>query len=301
MKKCFKIFVVLFTLLMLVTSLPIGSFALTADAVGNPMHNTYVCDDLMNMGYNVAEYPVDASDDSISVIKFLEYGFDYHGDQRYYGLYIYLYNPSGKAISINGNNSVQLSFVDYDGKKTTNTKYACEVLSVSNDDTNSNVFIKLYISASRNIAHKINAVYREYYVNSVEFDFGGNKLKDYATASYWTYQGFQENFGRNETSPNTLYWTKDVTEVCRTELASANWFSDAWAGTNGEYMYEMSSVAFTVPSYFIKKYGDPFNQSSKTRGLKSVQGEYYKYVTDGLIISDADFYNYYYFNSFLHV
>ena len=52
----------------------------------------------------------------------------------------------------------------------------------------------------------------------------------------------------------------------------------------------MSSVYFSIPNHFVDKYGNPGEEEYNTSGLLSVKGDYYKYVTDGLIVNDADLY-----------
>lgn len=283
MKKANKFICFLFALFFILSIFPFSAFAATE----NPMHTTYVCDDLRNMGYDLLDYPTDSSADFVTIIDFTEYGYHYQGDQRYYGLYIYLYNPSGKPLQSSGN-SVEMSYIDKSNKATDFVKYPLEILSVSADATNKNVFYKMYIPASRNIANYIRGGIREYTVSSIELQYSsevGTKPKSSVIGYTYKFQGFQKNFGPGE--KDTLYRIFKEEEVIETKLNAASWFSKT-SDLGEDYRYEISSVYFNIPKYFIEKYG---NVDDDTSGLYSVQGEYYKYVTDGLLVSDQDVYN----------
>ncbi|MBQ8280915.1 MAG: hypothetical protein IJZ25_00760, partial [Lachnospiraceae bacterium] len=284
MKKTKRILCLFFAILMVLSILPLSVFA----GVENPMHSTYVCNDLRNMGYDLSKYPYDSSADFVTVIDFLEYGYDYNGDQRYYGLYIYLYNPSGKVLQENGN-YVELSYIKKDNTSSGYAKYALQILSKSSDTANENVFYKLYLPMSRNIANYIINGIRTYYVSSIELQYSsetGAKAKSFVVGGTYKYQGYQKHFGRTD-DEDTLYCTFEKLEVIETKLNAASWFSNT-SDLGEDYRYELSSVYFNIPNYFIEKYGNP---KYETSGLYSVQGEYYKYLTNGILTTDESYYN----------
>ena len=58
--------------------------------------------------FNIEQYVKNENEDYVSLIAFHEYGYDFHGRQNDYGLYIYLYNPSGREIMNTANNYISL-------------------------------------------------------------------------------------------------------------------------------------------------------------------------------------------------
>lgn len=283
MKKSNKIICLLFSLLFVFSIFPFSVFGSTV----NPMLDTYVCDDLRNMGYDLLKYPSDSSADYVTIIDFCEYGYHYAGDQRYYGLWVYLYNPSGKPLQSEGN-SIEMSYKDKDNKATSFGKYSLQIKSVSTDDLNKNVFYKLYVTSSPLIVRDIRDDFREYTISSFEAKYSsdvGSKPKSSVVGVTYYYTGFDDGFG--PVTGTQSYRTEEITEVIQTKLNAASWFSKT-SDLGEDYRYEISSVYFNIPDYFIEKYGNPKDETS---GLYSVQGEYYKYVTDGLLVSDESWYN----------
>ena len=279
-----------FAIVMLMLCFPANVFAV---GTTNPMHSTSVIDDLESLGYDISDYYKDSSADWISVIDVTEYGYDYYGDQRYYGLYFYIYNPSGREI-LDGNNAVELSFVDKANIASQNTKYALEKMSVSLEENYEYVLYKLYVSTSRDIGEKINQSIRTYNVSAMELQFDdapGAKPESFKIAGKYRFSGYQKNFGISPNDDSTLYCGYEKFDVVSSEIHDASWFSNT-SDLGEDYRYELSSVYFSIPDYFIEKYGnvDDDPDDGGTSGLYSVRGEYYKYVTDGLLLSDADFY-----------
>ena len=289
-QRLIKILCFVFTLIFICGVIPFSAFAAK---ISNPMDNTYVVDDLNKMGVNLKNYPKDPSATFVSVMYFQEYGFDANGDQRFYGLYVYLYNPSGKQVSLDGN-YLQMAYIDAKGEVTKYVKYALTCKSVSVDQSDSCLFYKFKVEATSGIGREIPKGCREYRLSGIELkDAATGKTKDYALDQTWIYTGHQLNFGKKETDRDSLYVTRKVLETIPIELRSASWFSKT-SDLGEDYRYEVSSVYFNIPNYFINEYGDPFNRASKTHGLYAVRGEYYKYVTNGLLVPDQTWYNKFY-------
>ncbi len=281
MKRSVKILSFIFAFVILLGAIPFATFAATS-ATSNPIETSYVTDDLRAMGYNLGNYPKDTSADFVSVINFLEHGYSAKGDQRYYGLYLYLYSPTGKALDMD-ECRLQMAYKNKDGL-TNYQKYYLTVSSVSLDSY-SNLFYKLKVEGTTKLVRDINKGFRHYSLSGIELKFQGESIEDFPLEQSWTYTGYMENFGAGENDPGTLYCTKDEVEVIQTELQSASWFSQS-SDFGADYRYELSSVYFNIPTYFIKKYGNLDDKPSNggTSGLYSVRGEYYKYATNGLVV-----------------
>jgi len=286
MKRSVKILSFIFAFVILLGAIPFSTFAATS-VISNSIETSYVTDDLRAMGYNLGNYPKDTSADFVSVINFLEHGYSANGDQRYYGLYLYLYSPTGKVLDMD-ECRLQMAYKNKDGL-TNYVKYYLTVCSVSLDSY-SNLFYKLKVEGTTKLVRDINKGFRHYSLSGIELKFQGESIVDFPLEQSWTYTGYQENFGE-EKGKSSLYCTKDEVEVIRTELQSASWFS--YTSDLGEdYRYELSSVYFNIPTYFIKKYGNLDDKPSNggTSGLHAVRGEYYKYATNGLVVPDHDWY-----------
>lgn len=285
----------IFAVMVILLCFPTGVFAASAS---NPMNTTYVMNDLNAMGYDTANYYKDSSADYISLIDFTEYGYDYQGDMRYYGLYLYVYNPSGNAIQGSGN-TVEIAYTDKSNKKSGTLKYPLEILSVSSDTNYENVLYKFRVIATEDMARKIMRSARTYEVSSVELRFdgaSGAKSKSFVIGGKYVFTGYQKNFGINSDDKDTLACTYSKFDVISIELHSASWFTDT-SDLGEDYRYEVSSVYFNIPDYFIEKYGnlDDEPKDGGTSGLYSVKGSYYKYVTDGLLVMDEEWYNKFYY------
>ena len=61
---------------------------------------TNVLDDLKSSeGFNILDYPYSVVDDKVKIINFVEYCYSFKANmQDNYGLYVYLYNPTGKNL-----------------------------------------------------------------------------------------------------------------------------------------------------------------------------------------------------------
>ncbi len=302
MKKVNKIICLFFALIICLLCFPVSVFA----GVANPMHSTYVCDDLRNMGYTdyATEYPVDSSDDNVYIMDFTEYGYDANGDQRYYGIYIYVYNPSGRPIQTNGNN-LEMSYINILNSQTKYSKYALFPLSYSSDGYNDHVYYKFVVVSSSDFVNDIRKGVRSYSVSSLEIKYDGSvgaKPESFAVGGTYIFQGYQKNFGIRDTDVDTLYRTYEQFDVCEIELYPASWFSNT-ASLCGEkhvtgckcedYRWEVSSVYFSIPNYFIEKYGDIADKPSEggTSGLYSVSGEYTKKVINGILTDNSIVYD----------
>ncbi len=260
--------------------------------ITNPMLDSYVVDDLTKMKYNVDNYPRDPSATHLQVIHFLEYGYSRTGG-RFYGLYLYLYNPCGKEIELEGS-YLQMS---YGSGSTDYAKYPCTVVSYSVDESNKFVFYKLRVNGVSGIRTKLNSASRVYNLANLEVLYKGESKattkswervdKAGSYKNTWTYQGFQKDFGSDS---HTLSYTVDEFDTIPVEMHDASWLSDT-SSLGDDYRWEVKSYYFNIPISYILKYGDITNEPYSTDGLYAVTGEYYKYGLNGCIrpsSSDSD-------------
>lgn len=284
-KKIFALAVALIT--VVATFIPFVGAA----GVENPMLTSKVMDDLNVWNINTADYPADPSADFVSVVNFLEYGYDKDGDQRYYGLYLYLYNPSLKPVK-SGGHYLQMNYRDRSSAKTKEIKYPLKLISASEESGRENLFLKFKVDGSNVISQYINPVERSYLLSSLELVYeGATTVASSPLKQEWNYFGYQYNFG-SDNPKGTLTCDYDVFDVISVDLNSTYWFTDT-SDLGADYRYEISSVYFNIPNYYINKYGDPLDTAATggTSGLYSVEGLYDKYYVNGLIVPDQEWYN----------
>ena len=96
---------------------------------------------VMNIGgvkFSEALYPKNPALTHVQILSFLEYGYDYSGDQSDYGIYVYVYNPSCKNIKKSNYNKIQIGAVRDESATPIYRKYQLDEVSRSSD----NRFIK---------------------------------------------------------------------------------------------------------------------------------------------------------------
>ena len=128
--------------LILVSSLPLVLFAVDGSNIED-IDTSDVYTDLEKMGFDLSMYPKNKKSDYVSVIDVLEYGYDYHKTFYDYGLYLYIYNPSGKKLdnSFLSYNSVELQILQ--GETGLGfSKYNLQLIDASDELGSENVFLK---------------------------------------------------------------------------------------------------------------------------------------------------------------
>lgn len=291
-QRIIKALSLVLALITLLSVLLLPASAAYVAPIINPMLDTYVVDDLITMKYNPDNYPLDPSADHLQIIHFLEYAYSVT-DLRYYGLYIYLYNPCGKEIALEGS-YLQMS---YGSGSSDYLKYPVSVVSCSVDNDDKFVFYKLKVNGIGSVGKNINPVKRVYNLASLEVLYKGES--EAVTKSWmpnaqgtrknvWTYTGYQQNFG---SKTGTLGYDVDELDTIPVEMHDASWYSDT-SSLGEDYRWEVKSYYFNIPISYILQYGNlTVANSNDTDGLYSVQGEYYKYGVNGLIVPTTDLYD----------
>ena len=282
----------LLLVIILLSALLLPAAAYKAPII-NLCDSSYVLDDLEAMGYNIYDYKYDPSADFLQVIHFLEYGYS-KSISGYYSLYLYLYNPCGKAIALEGS-TLQMCYSSGSGDSKY-VKYPLEVASYSLEEGEKHILYKLEVKGIEAVRREIKDSSRTYKLASVEILYEDESkpvsrlLDDNSKKNRcrWTYTGYQKGFG-STTDGGTLQVNIDVLDTISVELHDASWMSDT-SNLGEDYRWEVKSYYFNIPDSYIKTYG---NIGDKNSGLVSVEGEYYKYGLNGLIVPDAELYDLY--------
>lgn len=260
-------------------------FIIPAAAGAAEMDASYVVDDLNTMGVDITKYPGDAADDRVEILKFLEFGYKANGDYSEYGLYLYLYNPSGKEIS-GDRNAVQLAYGLNAGGVTSYIKYRLTVLSHSTGSGYENVFWKVKVEGAESIAPLLNKAARKYLISGVEVLRPGNaNATDYSYGvGTFTFTGYHKGCQSNDYS--TLRCIADKLDVVKLELHPVTYYSTKEQVNSGCKKYdEVFGVYFSVPDWVVKRYGNLDDDTLK--GLEAVKGSYTEATVNG-ILTDCD-------------
>ncbi len=239
--------------------------------------NTSVLSDLQNAvidgkKFDTNNYPKGLLNDDPVVLSFLEYCYSLESEcLPYYGLYLYVYNPSGLRISTGSlANKVQIAF-DYDAN---NNPVDYEKLHLTVCDcTADHLLYKLKID------ERVSEIYRRvssqserrYDVSSIELQFVGvEDVVDYKVGGTWIYSGYAKSMDYSSKDESTLSVSTDIFDVISLEVhpASYNASSGPLTGNN------VSSVYFSVPNSVLRNYGN----------LYSIEFEAYKQLSSPMFV-----------------
>ena len=220
----------------------------------------------------------------LSVIRLLEFGYDARQENwDYYGLYLYIYNPSGKPLVSTTKNCVEMQVGMYNGERTDVVKYPLKLLSFSSDYT----LYKYEITGLRmGVLRQMNLSQREYHIAGMELQFSGqSNPKDYDISMSYIFSGFNAGFDSMRSSIDTLRWRYEQLETIAVELHPTSWMSDTSDRGEG-YRYEVSGVYFAIPNYYLKTYGN-WDGDEELHGLYAVSGSYRESRING-IVTDSE-------------
>lgn len=285
-----KKFLWLFLALLLTVSAvcaPLRAYATAAEEKGpGNFDNTSVLSDLEGANVNgkpfsVEDYPYDKNGipQVISLVEFCYSPYSYNLQD--FGLYIYVYNPSGIAIG-GSRNRIQLRF-----SATGNYgKYSLALLDKTEGGEMESRFCKFKIRLSewdRDIIFRTVAEEgRVYEISGIEISIGG-KVTEYPCLQRYTYTGYAEGYGPIGGKGEPLTCTADgITKYLNLKVTPTYFRPE---GTNGKDCItqdSLSSVYFAVPKEVVEEYGE----------LTRIRGEYLKALTSPIFVTgNKDYYD----------
>lgn len=246
---------ILILAILLCSSLLAAGTLAFAEAVN--MDNTSVLDDLK--GSKIAGemfYPDNfgyAQDKSPAVLSFAEYGFATDtSDMGDYALYVYLYNPSGKAIRNTLLNKISIATVYENGNATDYDKFVLDLLSVSTNKY-ANLFYKFKVLNVERIYSRVsqNTSLRRYDISEIEINYGGYTSEAYTVGNSYEYSGFAQGYGADAAAESSLTCTCDAIETLQLDVKNTYYRYNNGVNTQSN----LNSVYFGVPSETLQKYG----------------------------------------------
>ena len=223
-----------------------------------------VLDDLTNAtidgkDFSLTDYNFDEKKET-KVISFVEYCYSfYENKQDKYGLYVYVYNPTGLQFDTES----PLNMIEFTCGNASNisyTKYPLIFLNCSLKENYEGLFYKFKVSLSeeekQSILQTVNSSDRVYRVSGIELLTQGNvNATEYSVATTYHYSGYASGYGSNANAGNTLQCSSEETEVLSLDVHGAQYRPK---GTNGKNEYtqdSLHSVYFAVPNEILNRYG----------------------------------------------
>lgn len=267
---CFMI-----TLICLLSAFPVVSSA------SYDIDSTYVMDDLEKLSdFNIEEYTKNENDEYVSLIAFHEYGYDYNKNFSDYGLFVYLYNPSGKAIMNASETEIYMKVGN------SYKRYILIPVSYSVESGYEHVFYKFKVQITSDFIKSLSPSKRIYDINGFSIYYredGESKRFDNKYLFYYT--GYDAYHGTDRTdAASTLYCSESIEESVSLELHPAYYITET-SDKGINHHYQISSVYFAIPNYILERYK---SEENLYYGLWGVTTEWYEYKTNALITNNTN-------------
>lgn len=254
-------FIILFILFAVALTGSISPSAVAYAATDLNIDSTNVLDDLNGSiiggkEFNLADYPYDENSKT-QVISFSEYCYSYYSkNQGNYGLYVYVYNPQGKAFDERTERN-KIQFSADNGKSY--DKYVLQFLNYSHGADCEGLFYKFKViftnEQRKAVLNALDSEKRVYKISGIELSSGGNVV-EYPVVQTYEYTGFAEGYGAFEGSADSLSCQVDGLSLYLTLDVHSTYYRPS--GTNGgAYAQDtLHSVYFSVPNKLIEEYGE---------------------------------------------
>ncbi len=271
--------VILMTVIVLTAVLPATSHSVSAALIVTSdfnYDNTSVEDDLADYDFAsfFVEHPFGVGDPEI--FEFVEYCYSDNSNASY-GLYLYLYNPQGKDISLSTNaNTVNMAVtydLDKDGEdpsfgspgQESYRDVGLTFLNFSTDENGNHYFYKFKITDTTQIykteqEYNIKMGYRRYDIAGIQLrPYGGSTstVHDYKVGGIWLYEGYAKGCDASAMDNSTLSVKRDDLTTLDLDVKSTFFRPDGFCTQNSALgLYDqLDSVYFRVPNEYFEQYG----------------------------------------------
>ena len=219
--------------------------------------------------FNIANYPY-KENGTPSIIAFSEYCYSFKQElAEKYGLYVYLYNPSGREIKAE-KNTIQLA-TEYNGESPVRyDKYNVTICNYS-IGTYDRLFYKFKVDNVSDIYSRVNEnnTARRYDISGIELNFG--VVEDVSVGNTWIFSGFAKGCGPSEEADSTLSCSTNKFETVHLEVTDTYYRYNNGVNTQSQ----ISSVYFGVENALLENYGT----------LQKIHAEWLKAQTSPVIVS----------------
>ena len=278
-KTCIKR-VIISALLCLVLSLGMFTpFSLPVSAAESNVsvksyEETSIEDDLAELDLNI--YPFNPLGEC-EVISFMEYCYSERSDvSGYYGLYVYVYNPTKEPIYDSELNKLNIKVGNGEFEKIS-LKYL--------NKTSDNLFYKFKLEEQEellNLAKSYaseNGSIRRYELTELEIKYSGETVKSFDISKVYEYFGYAAYCDSERTNVSTLSCKDYGARSIHLNIQQTNYrFAE---NELLETRDELNSVYFSIPEEYFREFGN----------LNNISAEWYEYKTAPMFVtSDKDAY-----------
>lgn len=228
--------------------------------------------------FDVLSYELDPTKTEPEMITFVENRFSVNPTlKKDLGYYVYLYNPTGKAVVEDGTN-VHIAFgksIATDGYR----EFSLKILSKADGKLKENAFYKFKIDLSSfNSTDLYNALdkdKREYKIGEINLNLGSSS-KGVEVGETYTYTGFVKGYASDGELDDSLAFSKNGIEEILHPTVTHTYYRPE--GTNGKNIYtqhSLHSVYFSIANSYFEKY----------ERLDSVQASWCAAVLNPVLVS----------------
>lgn len=220
------------------------SFSVSTDILTSSVEEDLALTFIDGKRFDEAEYPLDKDADYMMLLNLVEYGFE-EEDKSSYGLYFYIYNPSGMAIRILGKSSIQLSLKENSAYH----KIGLDFLDHSDDWR----FLKFKLATQnfggKKIYDQVDAAKRDYFIAGIEIDSVTKGVVDYNIAGRYSFTGYR--------STNSLSCKRDQILTISLDLHSTQYRTKT-SSEGKYYQNQLDSVYFALDNYLMETFGEVY-------------------------------------------
>lgn len=275
---------------------PISAFANSLPEYTD-LSKTDVLDDLTSSTvngepFNLANYPYGIAKNP-ELLTFVEYCYSYDpAKQNNYGLYVYVYNPSGKIISdeTNANHTIQMAITSETGAVLGYHKFSLEYIDHVESGDYKNLFYKFRV-VDEAVYHsllgyttfldRVNSNGRKYEIIDIEILYDGYISKSsIKVGETFVFKGYASGLGPDETAICSLQCEASSTDVI--ELSVNHTYYRTKRSDLENHQNQLETVYFSIPKSYLDEYGS----------LQRIKAEWFEYKTQPIIVTDnGNFYN----------
>ncbi len=254
---------------------------------------TAVTDDLKEMsGFSTVDYPkktlLELGEPQVQLIHCAEFCWsDYGYYDEYYGLYLYVYNPTETPITTSGHYVNMAMAYNEKGEPIRYENVPLQFLSASTDYMTKNRFFKFKVKDSvalRERTEKYAEMHegqRRYDIAGIQLSFQGNDFYevDSTVARTYYFDGYGKEMSEASKYESTLVSTYDDLYTLKLDVNHTYYrgdFNDEWIAQT------LNTAYFSVPDEIFEQYG---------KRLQKIKAEWYEYKTKEIFVtSDTNVY-----------
>ena len=225
------------------------------------------------------KFPKVSSDEKIYLVHFVENGYNevLGMETEYFGLYLYVYNPSGQVL-IDELNKVQFAVQwskDSKGNFTASdwAKYDLEFVDANDDNT----LIKYRVKDPDTRLCWCPVSSRRYDISGIELAHTTYDIENYTVGYSFTFNGYAKGMSSASVDKSTLTCIQNNLLTITVDAHQVSYLTGN-SNLGGGYSNQVNSVYFSIPSDIEEKYGD----------LYQIKYEYNHYYTSPIIVTDNE-------------